>query len=408
MSKRVVITGVGTLNPLGNNAQVTWKNALQGQSGISLLDHTFEKEQSPVNIAGEVKPFDQDFLFFSEKDASRIDRYALLALYSARQAFEDSGIVSKEEIGCILGTGLGGFKTLEEQHSVYKEKGAKRISPFFIQAMLPSTATGLISLVLKLEGPSFSVASACASSLHAQGIAFDYIQSGRLNVCLTGGAESTLTAYAIGGFASMKALSRNTNPQEASRPFDSQRDGFVMSEGSAVFVFEEFEHAKKRGAKIYAEVLGYGASSDAFHMTAPREDGAGASSSMEKALKLSSLNKEDIDYINMHGTSTPLGDTAETQAIKKVFKNYAYSLSCNSTKSMTGHLLGAAGALETLFCIQSLQNNIILPTINLRNADITCDLNYTPLVAQEKKITYAMNNSFGFGGTNCSMIFKKV
>ncbi len=408
MKRRVVVTAMGTVNPLGSTVAETWTKAKNGVSGVDFLKSTFEKEHSPIKIAGEVKNFSLDEHFFSAKEAAKYDRFNLLALKAAQEALKDFSFLDPETTGCIMGTGIGGFQTIEEQHQIYRDRGATRVSPFFIPSIHPNTPEGLITILYKLNGPNFAVSSACASSLHAQALAYEMILSGKAKTMVTGGVESVLTAMTIASFNSMRALSkREDDPRKASRPFDQDRDGFIMSEGATVFVFEDYEQALKRGAVIYGEVIGYGASSDAYHMTAPEKEGFGASLAMERALKDAQISKDQVDYINMHGTSTPLGDIAETKAVKRVFQDQAYQLSLNSTKSMTGHLLGGAGALETLFCLKSLEENIITPTINLDQADPECDLDYTPLKAKEKKITYALNNSFGFGGTNCTMVFKK-
>jgi len=412
MNKRVVVTGMGAVTPLGNDVESTWNSALQSKSGIDLIT-LLDTEKHSVKIAGEVKDFSLNEDVLSLRDQSRYDRFILLALKAVDEAMTNSKLKVNENIpahqlGAILGVGMGGFKTIEDTKVTAYEKGVRRISPFFIPAMIPNMSTGLASIVWGFTGVNYSISSACASSCHAMSAAFQEISSGRSKAMITGGCESTLADLALGGFTNMKALSkRNDEPQKASRPFDKDRTGFIMAEGAGVLILEELEHAKARGAEILAEVSGFGFSSDAHHITAPHPEGAGAILSMKSALKNSNLDAEQIDYINAHGTSTPLGDRGETKAIKNVFGEHAYKLKVSSTKSMTGHMLGGAGGVESIFCVKALQNQIIPPTINLENPDEDCDLDYTPNVPVKTKVEYAMNNSFGFGGTNATLIFKK-
>jgi 3-oxoacyl-[acyl-carrier-protein] synthase II len=409
---RVAVTGMGAICGLGNSLDEVWKNALLGKSGIS----TLEKQDTtnwPVTFGGEVKNFKLDPALMDLKDQDRFDLFNQFALHASDEAIKASKLTeagyAPEKIGIIFGTGLGGFPHIEAHHKVFLEKGARRVSPFFIPSVIPNMPEGLVSIHYGFKGINFAVASACASSAHAIGLAATEIMMGRQDAMLTGGTEAVITGYTIAGFASMKALSkRNEEPHRASRPYDVDRDGFVMGEGAGILVLENYDKAVARGAKIIAEVVGFGASSDAHHITAPHPEGMGALICMQQTLELSGIQKEEVGYINAHGTSTPLGDVAETQAIKKVFGKHAYDLAVSSTKSMTGHLLGAAGGLESIFCIKALETGTLPPTINLENQDPQCDLNYVPNKPQTKDIKYALNNSFGFGGTNSSTIFKKV
>lgn len=408
-NKRVVITGIGIVSPVGNDLTESWKNIVAGVSGIDLITH-FDASNIATKIAGEVKNFSTAG-YVEDKEARRMDRFIQLGMVAGIQAVRDSGIedstIDKERVGLIIGSGIGGLPSIEENSLTLKEKGPRRISPFFIPGALGNMIAGQLSIIYGYKGVNYGVVSACASSNHCIGDAVRYIQYGDCDVVLAGGAESTICGIGIVGFNSLKALStRNDDPKTASRPWDIGRDGFVMGEGSAVFVLEEYEHAKKRGAKIYAEVVGYGATADANHITAPTIDGPARS--MRMALKNAGLNPEQVGYINAHGTSTPLGDLNETNAVKEVFGEHAYKLSVSSTKSMTGHLLGAASAIEAVFTIKAIQESIIPPTINIFEQDPECDLDYTANVAREKQLEYAMSNSFGFGGTNSTVIFKKV
>jgi 3-oxoacyl-[acyl-carrier-protein] synthase II len=408
---RVAVTGMGAICGLGNTLEEVWNNAIAGKSGISTLERQ-STENWPVTFGGEVKNFKLDPALMDLKDQDRFDLFNQFGLHAANEAINQAQLTTAgyapEKIGIIFGTGLGGFPHIESNHKIFLEKGARRVSPFFIPSVIPNMPEGLISIHYGFRGINFAVASACASSAHAIGLAATEIMMGRQDAMVTGGTEAVMTGYTIAGFASMKALSkRNDEPHRASRPYDVDRDGFVMGEGAGIIVLENYEKAKARGAKIIAEIVGFGASSDAYHITAPHPDGAGAMICMQQTLDLSGVAKEEVDYINAHGTSTPLGDIAETQAIKKVFGDQAYKLSVSSTKSMTGHLLGAAGGIESIFCIKALETGILPPTINLDNQDPQCDLDYVPNQAKKKDILYAFNNSFGFGGTNSSTLFKK-
>ncbi|AUR53006.1 beta-ketoacyl-ACP synthase II [Aquella oligotrophica] len=410
MSKRrVVITGIGIVSPVGNDLATSWKNIVAGVSGIDLITH-FDATNLATKIAGEVKGFSTDG-FVDAREARRMDRFIQLGMVAGVQAVRDSGIedcnIDKERVGLIIGSGIGGLPSIEENSITLKEKGPRRISPFFIPGALGNMIAGQLSILYGYKGVNYGVVSACASSNHCMGDAARYIEYGDCDIMLAGGAEASICAVGMAGFNVLKALStRNDDPKTASRPWDKDRDGFVMGEGSAVFVLEEYEHAKKRGAKIYAEIVGYGATSDANHITAPTVDGPARS--MRMALKNAGINPEQIGYINAHGTSTPLGDLNETNAVKEVFGEHAYKLSVSSTKSMTGHLLGAASAIEAVFTVKAIQDGIIPPTINIFEQDPECDLDYTANVAKERSLEYGMSNSFGFGGTNSTVIFKKV
>lgn len=409
---RVAVTGMGAICGLGNSLDEVWKNALLGKSGVSSIERQ-STENWPVTFGGEVKNFKLDPNLMDLKDQDRFDLFNQFALHASDEAIKQSGVLEAKynpaKIGIIFGTGLGGFPHIEANHKIYLEKGARRVSPFFIPSVIPNMPEGLISIHYGFKGINFAVASACASSAHAIGIAATEIMMGRQDAMLTGGTEGVMTGYTIAGFASMKALSkRNEEPHRASRPYDVDRDGFVMGEGAGILVLENYDKAVARGAHIIAEIVGFGASSDAHHITAPHPEGMGALLCMEQTMELSGVSKEEVGYVNAHGTSTPLGDVAETQAIKKVFGKHAYDMRVSSTKSMTGHLLGAAGGLESIFCIKALETGMIPPTINLENQDPQCDLNYVPNKPEKRDIKYALNNSFGFGGTNSSTLFKKV
>lgn len=402
---------MGAICGLGNSLAEVWENALAGKSGISKIKKV-NTENWAVNFAGEVKNFKLSDKLMDPKDQDRFDLFNQYGLHAGDEAIQMSGILNAgykmEKIGIIFGTGLGGFPHIEQNIIAMHDKGPRRVSPFFIPSVIPNMGPGLMAIHYGFKGINFSIASACASSAHAIGAAATEIMLGRQDAMITGGTEAVVCGSPIAGFSNMKALSkRNEEPQRASRPYDTDRDGFVMGEGAGILVLENYEKAKARGAKIYAEVVGFGASDDAHHITAPHPEGLGALACMEQALELSGIKKEDIGYINAHGTSTPLGDVAETEAIKKVFGNHAYNLRVSSTKSMTGHLLGAAGGLESIFCIMALDTGWLPPTINLENQDPACDLNYVPNKPEKRDPMYALNNSFGFGGTNSSTIFKK-
>ncbi len=409
--RRVVITGLGLVGPLGNDVETFWKNIIAGQCGIDRITH-FDTSAFDCQIAGEVKNFDPTPAFPSPKEIRRTDRFAQFGIFAGWQALKDSGIdlekANRDEIGCFIGSGIGGLFTTEEQHKVYLQKGPGRLSPFMIPMLILNMGSGLFSMYYKLRGPNVATCSACATSTHAIGEAWRTIKMGDAQMMFAGGSEATIVPLGIGGFCAMRAMStRNDEPKKASRPFDVGRDGFVMGEGAGVLALEELEHAKARGAKIYAELVGYGNTADANHMTSPAPEGEGAARCMKMALRNASLNPDQISYINAHGTSTPQGDIAETQAVKSVFGEHARKLAVSSTKGATGHMLGAAGAAEMVLCCKAIQTQIAPPTINLENPDQQCDLDYVPHTAREMKVDAIVNNSFGFGGHNASVIAKK-
>jgi 3-oxoacyl-[acyl-carrier-protein] synthase II len=408
--QRVVVTGMGALTSLGNTIESSWSRLLQGQSGIKKISK-FDSSLFDVQIAGEVVDFQCD-LYIPKKEQKKMDTFIHYALACTHMALEQAKLTVEDSLseraGCYIGVGMGGLPLVEEQMIRYLEKGPSRISPFFIPGVITNLASGQVSMAFNLKGPNLAITSACASGAHALGEAMRLIELGEADVMIAGGTEATVCPLAIGGFAAMKALStRNDSPEEASRPFDQDRDGFVLSEGGAVFVLESLEHAKKRGAFILCEVTGYGATSDAYHMTSPAPEGAGGGRAMKQALLKAGLTPKEIQYINAHGTSTPTGDELETMAIKNLFEDYAKKVWVSSTKSMTGHALGAAGAIESAFCIMALQKQIVPPTMNLKKPSPSCDLDYVPLEARQGHLTHVMNNSFGFGGTNASLIFSR-
>ena len=411
MSKRrVVVTGLGTINPLGNNVSDTWNNLINGISGIDYIS-SFETDGLPVTFAGEVKNFDANE-YMGKQHARKLDRSGHLSIYAAEEALKDANIDTEQRlgngVGIVFGTGIGGIATTEQAVRTYDERGASRINPLAITQLMPNSSTGQVAIKFGIEGPSLTITTACAASANALGEAKNMIQNGIVDMVIAGGTESGTTAMTIGAFAQIRALSTNNeNPKKACRPFDKDRDGFVMAEGSTVLVMESEESAIDRGIDIYGYVSGYGASTDAHHITAPAEGGRGAVDAMKKALLDAELSPGDIDCINAHGTSTPANDKNETAAIKTVFGEKAYDVNISSTKSMTGHLLGGGGAFESLVSLLSLKNNIIPPTINLNNPDEECDLNYTPNIPLEKDLSTAMSNSFGFGGHNGVLVFKK-
>ena len=411
MSKRrVVVTGLGTINPLGNNVSDTWNNLINGISGVDYIS-SFETDELPVTFAGEVKNFDAND-YMGKQHARKLDRSGHLSIYATEEALKDAGFNTEErlgaDVGIVFGTGIGGIGATEEAVRTYDKRGPSRINPLAITQLMPNSSTGQVAIKFGIEGPSLTITTACAASANALGEAKNMIQNGIVDTVIAGGTESGTTAMTIGAFAQIKALSTNNeNPKKACKPFDKDRDGFVMGEGSTVLVMESEESAINRGADIYGYVSGYGASTDAHHITAPAEGGRGAVDAMKKALLDAELTPSDIGYINAHGTSTPANDKNETAAIKTVFGEKAYDINISSTKSMTGHLLGGGGAFESLVSLLSLKNNIIPPTINLNNPDEECDLNYTPNAAIEKELSAAMSNSFGFGGHNGVLVFKK-
>jgi 3-oxoacyl-[acyl-carrier-protein] synthase II len=411
MRKRVVVTGLGCISPVGNDVATTWAALVSGTSGAGPITK-FDSSTFPVRFACEVKNFDP-LKYMDRKEARRSDLYTQYAVGAAVQAMDDAGFAAgngydPNMTGVILGSGIGGLKSFEEQHDVYRERGQSKISPFFIPMFIADIAAGIVSMRFNAKGPNYATVSACATSAHAIGDAFRSIAYGDADVMITGGSEATVTPMAIGGFANMQALSeRNDSPGTASRPFDKTRDGFVMGEGSAVIVLESLEHAMKRGARIYAEVVGYGATGDAYHITQPAPDGEGAQRAMRRALNDAGLDPSEVQYVNAHGTSTPANDLNETRAIKAVFGEHASRLNVSSTKSATGHMLGAAGALEFIVCTFAVRECVIPPTINYETPDPECDLDYTPNQRVEREVRVALSNSFGFGGHNVTLAVRK-
>lgn len=411
MKRRVVITGVGLVTPLGTGVEKAWQNICSGVSGIDLITR-FDTSDYAVKIAAEVKDFNPDD-FFDKKASKHLDLFVQYGLAAALMAVKDSGFVVTDEnsgrVGVITGCGMGGLPTIEKYHQVCIEKGPKKVTPFFIPMVIPNMPSGQISMAINAKGPNLCLTTACAAGTHAVGEAYRHIKYGACDMIVSGGAEGVICGLGVAGFSAMKALStRNDEPKAASRPFDKDRDGFVMSEGAGMLVLEEYEHAVSRGARIYAELVGYGLSSDAYHIAAPPEDGEGGVRAMRMALADSDMAPEDVDYINAHGTSTPLNDKCETLAIKTVFKDHARNLAISSTKSMTGHMLGAAGGIEAVFTALSIYNQIAPPTINLAEPSPECDLDYVPNVARRMNIRAALSNSFGFGGTNAVVAMKKM
>jgi len=409
--RRVVVTGLGIISPVGNTVEEAWQSLLAGRSGIGRITK-FDASAMASQIAGEVKDFDVT-KYLSAKEARRMDAFIHFGLAAGIDAFKDSGIevtdANRERIGVNIGSGIGGLPLIEDTHSVYKADGPRKISPFFIPGSIINMISGNLSIMYGLQGPNLAVVTACTTGTHAIGESARMIEYGDADVMIAGGAESTVCPLAVGGFAAARALStRNDDPQAASRPWDKDRDGFVLGEGSGVLVLEEYEHAKARGARIYCEVVGYGKGADAHHMTAPTEDGSGAARCMKMALRNAGLNPDQVDYINAHGTSTPLGDLAETKAVKLVLGDHAYKTMVSSTKSMTGHLLGAAGGVEAVFSALTVARQSVAPTINLVEASEGCDLDYVPNTARQAAINVAVSNSFGFGGTNGTLVFRKV
>lgn len=409
MERRVVITGVGAVTPVGNTADKTWDTILAGRHGISLIQ-SFDTASSEVKVAAEVRDFDP-LEYMDKKEARRSDRYTQFALAAAVQAVQDCGTDFSGEdpyrIGVIVGSGIGGFQTIEKEYSGYLDKGMRHISALFIPMMITNMAAGTISMRYGFKGPNYAPVSACATSAHAVGEAFRSIKHGYCDVCLTGGSEAAITQFAIGGFNNMKALTQSEDPDRACCPFDKERSGFVMGEGGAILVLEELEHARARGAHIYAEITGYGATADAYHMTSPDPEGLGGAQAMLLACREGDISPEQVDYVNAHGTSTGLNDKFETKAVKAALGTHAYQIAVSSTKSMTGHLLGAAGALEAMLCARALEDGIIPPTANYRVKDEECDLDYVTEGARKQAITHALSNSLGFGGHNVSLLLKK-
>jgi 3-oxoacyl-[acyl-carrier-protein] synthase II len=406
--RRVVITGMGVVTPVGNDVDTFWRNLQNGVSGIGKIQ-AFDTTAYDCQIAGEVRGFEPKNYFKNPKDVRRTDRYTHLAMAAAKMAKDDSGLdlekVDRRRFGVIVSSGIGGLRTLEDQHTILMTKGPSRVSPFTIPMLISNMASGLISMEYGLQGPNLCIVTACATSNNAIGESWRMIKFGDADIFLAGGSEASIIPIGLAGFSSMKALStRNDEPEKASRPFDRDRDGFIMSEGAGVVVVEELEHAKARGAKIYCELTGYGLSADAYHMTAPPADGEGAARAMQTAMAHAKTTPDQVDYVNAHATSTGLGDISETRALKTVFGEHAHKVSISATKSMTGHLLGGAGAVEMAACALAIRDSVIPPTINLENPDPECDLDYTPKVAKQKKIRIALNNSFGFGGHNATLV----
>lgn len=409
--RRVVVTGLGVVSPLGNDVSTFWNNLVAGQCGVDKIS-AFDPSKFDTQIAAEVKDFNPLPAFPSPKEVRRADRFGQFGVYAGWQALQDSGLdldkVNLDEVGAFFGSGIGGLRTVSDQHTVLLERGPDRLSPFMIPMLILNMASGLFSIYYRLRGPNFATCSACATSSHAIGEAWRTIKMGDAQVIFAGGAEATIIPIGIGGFCAMKAMStRNDDPKHASRPFDKERDGFVMGEGAGALVLEELEHAKKRGARIYCEIVGYGNTADASHVTAPAPEGEGAARCMKMALRNGGLNPEDVSYINAHGTSTPQGDIAETQAIKSVFGAHARKLAVSSTKGATGHMLGAAGAIEMAICAKAIETDTVPPTINYQVPDPECDLDYVPNTARQLKVNAVINNSFGFGGHNASIAAKK-
>ncbi|RRJ65308.1 beta-ketoacyl-[acyl-carrier-protein] synthase II [Paenibacillus oralis] len=410
MKHRVVITGMGVVTALGQDLDTLWNNLVQGKSGVSAID-SFDVSEYPTRIAASVKDFNPED-YMDRKEARKMDRFVQFAAAAAKSALEDSSLniaeqADPERVGVMIGSGIGGLGTWEDQHNILLEKGPKRVSPFFIPMMIANMASGYVSILFGAKGPNTTAVTACATGTHSIGDSYKLIQRGDADVMICGGAEATIRPTGLAGFCSMRAMStRNDEPEKASRPFDLERDGFVMGEGAGIFILEELEHAKKRGAKIYGEVIGYGLSADAHHMTEP--DPNGPERCMKMAIRDAGIEPEQIDYINAHGTSTPVGDRSETIAIKNALGDHAYKVAVSSTKSMTGHLLGAAGGVEGVICGLTLKHGVIPPTINLEHPDPECDLDYVPNVARKADVRVAMSNSFGFGGHNATIIIKKL
>lgn len=409
MKRRVVVTGMGVMTSLGKDIEAFWDSLMQGKSGVSLVE-AFDVSEYPTRIAASIKDFNPED-YMDRKEARKMDRFVQFAVAAGNKALEDSGIkigenAEAERVGVSIGSGIGGLGTWEDQHNVLLEKGPKRVSPFFIPMMIANMASGQMSINLGAKGPNTTQVTACATGSHSIGDSMRIIQRGDADVMICGGAEATIRPTGMAGFCSMRAMStRNDEPEKASRPFDTGRDGFVMGEGAGVLILESLEHAQQRGAKIYAEVVGYGMSADAYHITEPDPDGAARC--MKMAIRDAGIQPEDVDYINAHGTSTPVGDRSETKAVKMALGDHAYKVAVSSTKSMTGHLLGAAGGVEAIICALSLNNQTIPPTINLEDQDPECDLDYVPNEPRKADLDFAMSNSFGFGGHNATIILKK-
>ena len=407
--RRVVVTGIGAVTPLGNDADTTWKGILEGKSGVGPMTRV-NADEYPAKVAAEVKDFNPE-VFIEKKDARKMDRFTQFAVASALMAVKDANLTINEDnshrVGVWIGSGIGGMETFEQQFEIFQKRGYKRVSPFFVPMLIPDMATGQVSITLGARGFNSCTVTACATGTNSIGDAFKVIQRGDADVMVTGGAEAPITKMSVAGFCANTALSTNPDPETASRPFDKNRDGFVIGEGAGIVILEELEHALARGAKIYAEIVGYGATGDAYHITAPAPGGEGGARAMKMAINDAGLKAEEIDYVNAHGTSTEYNDKFETLAVKEVFGEHAYALAISSTKSMTGHLLGAAGGVEAIFTVLAIRDSMLPPTINYETPDPDCDLDYVVKTARSKEIKAAMSNSLGFGGHNATIVFKK-
>ncbi|EMV7049866.1 beta-ketoacyl-ACP synthase II [Listeria monocytogenes] len=408
--RRVVVTGVGAVTPIGNDAETSWENAKKGVNGVAKMTR-LNPDDFPVKIAAELKDFDVE-KYLEKKEARKMDRFTHYAIASAEMAVQDSGLViddsNANRVGVWIGSGIGGMETFETQYEIFLNRGHRRVSPFFVPMMIPDIGSGQVSIRFGAKGINSTTVTACATATNSIGDAFKVIERGDADAMITGGAEAPITKMSLAGFTANKALSLNPDPETACRPFDKDRDGFIIGEGAGIVILEEYEHAKARGAKIYAEIVGYGATGDAYHITAPAPNGEGAARAMKMAIDDAGLTPDKVDYINAHGTSTPYNDEYETQAIKTVFGEHAKKLAISSTKSMTGHTLGASGGIEAIFALLTIRDNIIAPTIHLKNQDEVCDLDYVPNEAREANVNVVISNSFGFGGHNATLVFKRI
>ncbi|EEO1175349.1 beta-ketoacyl-ACP synthase II [Listeria monocytogenes] len=408
--RRVVVTGIGAVTPIGNDAETSWENAKKGVNGVAKMTR-LNPDDFPVKIAAELKDFDVE-KYLEKKEARKMDRFTHYAIASAEMAVQDSGLViddsNANRVGVWIGSGIGGMETFETQYEIFLNRGHRRVSPFFVPMMIPDMGSGQVSIRFGAKGINSTTVTACATATNSIGDAFKVIERGDADAMITGGAEAPITKMSLAGFTANKALSLNPAPETACRPFDKDRDGFIIGEGAGIVILEEYEHAKARGAKIYAEIVGYGATGDAYHITAPAPNGEGAARAMKMAIDDAGLTPDKVDYINAHGTSTPYNDEYETQAIKTVFGDHAKKLAISSTKSMTGHTLGASGGIEAIFALLTIRDNIIAPTIHLKNQDEVCDLDYVPNEAREANVNVVISNSFGFGGHNATLVFKRI
>ncbi|EAC4339758.1 beta-ketoacyl-ACP synthase II [Listeria monocytogenes] len=408
--RRVVVTGIGAVTPIGNDAETSWENAKKGVNGVAKMTR-LNPDDFPVKIAAELKDFDVE-KYLEKKEARKMDRFTHYAIASAEMAVQDSGLViddsNANRVGVWIGSGIGGMETFETQYEIFLNRGHRRVSPFFVPMMIPDMGSGQVSIRFGAKGINSTTVTACATATNSIGDAFKVIERGDADAMITGGAEAPITKMSLAGFTANKALSLNPDPETACRPFDKDRDGFIIGEGAGIVILEEYEHAKARGAKIYAEIVGYGATGDAYHITAPAPNGEGAARAMKMAIDDAGLTPDKVDYINAHGTSTPYNDEYETQAIKTVFGDHAKKLAISSTKSMTGHTLGASGGIEAIFALLTIRDNIIAPTIHLKNQDEVCDLDYVPNESREANVNVVISNSFGFGGHNATLVFKRI